>query len=115
MIQTRFHGQARSFEGLYNNSSMSRTMPRFHTYVSVLVGGYGDELGLWKGETLSLHVITQAHVLHPVLRHLHDEQPRLVLVQRLQDNHLQGENLPLVSKCGYVINGNLPAQKKIYM
>lgn len=58
----------------------------FHAYIGVLVGSDSYELSLWKSEALSLYVIVI--VLHPVLRHLHDVQPRLVLVQRLQDNHL---------------------------
>lgn len=59
-------------------------------YVSVLVGSDGYKLGLWKGEALRLHVT--ADVLHSGLCHLHDVQPGLVLVQRLQDNHLHSEN-----------------------
>lgn len=59
---------------------------RGHAHISVLVGSDGYELGLRKGEALSLYIT--ANVLHPVLRHLHDVKPRLVLVQRLQDNHL---------------------------
>lgn len=47
-------------------------------YVSVLVGGDGYKLGLWKGEALRLGVA--ADLLRSVLRHLHDVQPRLVLV-----------------------------------
>lgn len=58
-----------------------------HAYISVLVGSHSYKLVLWKGEALSLHVT--ADVLHPVLRHLHDVQPGLVLMQRLQDNHLR--------------------------
>lgn len=65
-------------------------------YVSVLVGSDSYELGLWEVEALSLYVI--ANVLHPILRHLHDVQPRLVLVQRLQHNHLHKRNHPLVFK-----------------
>lgn len=57
-----------------------------HAYVSVLVGSDSYELGFWKCEALSLYVTV--NVLHPVLRHLHDVQPGLVLMQRLQDNHL---------------------------
>lgn len=58
----------------------------FNAYISVLVGGDSYKLGLWKGEALRLHVT--ADVLHPILRHLHDVQSWLVLMQRLQDNHL---------------------------
>ncbi len=58
----------------------------FHAYISVLIGSDSYKLGLWKGEALALNV--SANVLHPILRHLHDVQPRLVLMQRLQDNHL---------------------------
>lgn len=59
---------------------------RFDAYISVLVGSDGYKLGLWEGEALRLHVT--ADVFHPIFCHLHDVQPRLVLMQRLQDNHL---------------------------
>lgn len=58
----------------------------FHAYISVLVGSDGYELGFWKREALSFYVT--ANVIHPVLRHLHDVQSGLVLMKRLQDNHL---------------------------
>lgn len=54
---------------------------RCQAYVSVLVGGDSYKLGLWEGETLRLRVA--ADFLHSVFRHLHDVQPRLVLMQRL--------------------------------
>lgn len=57
-------------------------------YVSVLVGGDSYKLGLWEGETLRLRVA--ADVLRSVFRHFHDMQPWLVLMQRLQDDHLHG-------------------------
>lgn len=59
----------------------------FHAYVGVLVRSDGYKLGLRKGETQRLHVT--AYVLHAILPDLHDVQPWLVFVQRLQDNHLR--------------------------
>lgn len=59
----------------------------FHAYVSVLVSSDGYKLGLREGETQRLHVT--AYVLHAILPHLHDVQPWLVFVQRLQDSHLR--------------------------
>jgi len=50
-----------------------------HSYIGVLVGSDRYELGLWKSEALRLHVT--ADVLYAIVRHLHDVQPRLVLVQ----------------------------------
>lgn len=57
------------------------------TYISVLVGCDCNELRLWKREALSLHFTVQ--VLHSLLRHLHNVQPWLILMQRLQHDHLQ--------------------------
>ena len=71
-------------------SDITITAPKgnhVRAHVGVLVGGDGYKLGLWEGEALRLGVA--AHVLQPVLGHLHDVQPGLVLVQRLQDNHLR--------------------------
>lgn len=56
-------------------------------YVSVLVSGDGYKLVLGEGEGLSSGLI--AHVLHAVLCHLHNVQPWLVFMKRLQNDHLQ--------------------------
>lgn len=55
-------------------------------YVCVLVSRYSDKLVFRESEGLCFSFA--AHVLHTILCHLHDVQPRLVLVQGLQDNHL---------------------------
>lgn len=56
------------------------------THVCVLVGGDGDELGLREDEGLSFG--GKEGLLGAVLLHLHDVETRLVLVQRLEDDHL---------------------------
>lgn len=80
-----------SYSNHYNSMSLKNYMCGIKTrqdasYICVLVGSDSYKLGLWKVEALRLHVT--ANVLHPILRHLHDVQPWLVLMQRLQDNHL---------------------------
>lgn len=56
------------------------------TYICVLVSGDGDELCLGENEGLSFG--REEGVLRTVLLHLHHVQARLVLVQRLEDDHL---------------------------
>lgn len=56
------------------------------TYICVLVSGDSDELGLGENEGLSFG--REEGVLRAVLLHLHHVETGLVLVQRLEDNHL---------------------------
>lgn len=56
------------------------------TYICVLVSSDGNELSLWENEGLSFG--REEGVLRAVLLHFHHVQTRLVLVQRLEDNHL---------------------------
>lgn len=56
------------------------------THICVLVSSDGDELCLGENEGLSFG--REEGVLSAVLLHLHHVQARLVLVQRLEDNHL---------------------------
>lgn len=60
---------------------------RRDSYIGVLVGGDGDELRLREGE--SLHSPWLAAVLRAVLVHLHHMEPGLVLMERLEDHHLE--------------------------
>lgn len=55
-------------------------------YVCVLVSRYSDELVFRESEGLCFSFA--AHVLHTILCHLHNVQPRLVFMQGLQDDHL---------------------------
>lgn len=57
-------------------------------YISVLVGGDGNELRL--GERECLNSARLVGVLRPVFVHLHHMQARLVLVKGLQNHHLSG-------------------------
>lgn len=56
------------------------------TYICVLVSSDSDELGLGEDEGLSFG--REEGVLRAVLLHLHHVETGLVLVQRLEDNHL---------------------------
>lgn len=56
------------------------------TYICVLVSSDSDELGLGENEGLSFG--REEGVLRAVLLHLHHVETGLVLVQRLEDNHL---------------------------
>lgn len=56
------------------------------TYICVLVSSDSDELGLWENEGLGFG--REEGVLRAVLLHLHHVETGLVLVQRLEDNHL---------------------------
>lgn len=56
-------------------------------YVGVLVGCDGHELRLCEGERLDSSWL--AGVLCPVLVHFHHMEPRLVLVERLENHHLE--------------------------
>lgn len=56
-------------------------------YVSVLVSGDGDELRLREGESLDSSRL--AGVLCPIFVHFHHMEPGLVLVERLEDHHLE--------------------------
>lgn len=55
-------------------------------YVCVLVSRYSDKLVFRESEGLCFSFA--ANVLNTILCHLHDVQPRLVLVQGLHDDHL---------------------------
>lgn len=59
----------------------------WNTHICVLVSSDSYKLILWEGESLSSAFV--AHVLHTILCHLHNVQPRLVFMKRLQDDHLQ--------------------------
>lgn len=56
------------------------------SYVGVLVSCDGDELRLGEGESLDSSWL--AAVLRAVLVHLHHMEPGLVLMERLEDHHL---------------------------
>lgn len=57
-------------------------------YVGVLIGCDGDELRLREGESLDTSWL--AGVLCPIFVHFHHMEPRLVLVERLKNHHLEG-------------------------
>lgn len=56
-------------------------------HIGVLVRRDGDKLRLREGE--SLHSSWLAGVLRAILVHFHHMEPGLVLVERLQNHHLQ--------------------------
>lgn len=56
-------------------------------YVGVLIGCDGDELRLCEGESLDTSWL--AGVLCPIFVHFHHMEPRLVLVERLKNHHLE--------------------------
>ena len=55
-------------------------------YVGVLIGCDGNELRLCEGESLDSSRL--AGVLCPIFVHFHHMEPRLVLVERLKNHHL---------------------------
>lgn len=60
------------------------------THVCVLIGCDGYELGLWEDEGLGLG--GEEEVLRTILLHFDDVQPWLVLMKRLQNDHLRGNS-----------------------
>lgn len=66
-------------------------------HLRILVGGHGDELGLLEGE--DVRVGSAAGCLRLPIVHLDDVQPRLVLMEGLEHDHLR-ENWMLVGVDG---------------
>lgn len=64
-------------------------------YVGVLIGGDGNELRLCEGESLDSSWL--AGVLCPIFVHFHHMEPRLVLVERLENHHLESRAKARVS------------------
>lgn len=62
------------------------------TYICVLIGCDGDELRLREDEGLSFG--REEGILCAVLLHLHDVETRLVLVERLEHDHLERTHRP---------------------
>lgn len=65
-------------------------------YVCVLISCDGNKLVLWEGEGLSSGLV--AHVLHAIFCHLHNVQPWLVFMKRLQDYHLKNRKWSISTK-----------------
>lgn len=73
------------------------------THICVLVSSDGDELRLREDEGLSLG--REEGVLRAVLLHLHHVQARLVLVQRLEDDHLRRRHTERGSRPLEIVQG----------
>lgn len=68
-------------------SCPSQLRPALGPHLRVLVGGHGDELGLLEGEDVRVGSVA-GRLRLPVV-HLDNVQPRLVLMERLEHDHLR--------------------------